>query len=34
MLIEDWNYGSADDIDISTTDGAILDTELRPGNQS
>lgn len=26
----DWNYGSDDDIDISTTDGAILDTELRP----
>jgi len=26
----DWNYGSADDIDISTTDGAILDIELRP----
>lgn len=26
----DWNYGSGDNSDISTDNGAILDTELRP----
>jgi hypothetical protein len=26
----DWNYGTANSIDISTNDGAILDSELRP----